>query len=248
MPIQEKFLRQLIVIMMAGGLLASTWHLAAAYENMEVQNGGSITGVVKLKGAAPPAAQLEITRDQKVCGSGTKSSEALVVSPQGGVKYAVVSLQNISQGKPQPEGKENPRLVQEKCWFNPHVVLVPAGSTLDLFNHDKTTHNIHTRSKANPIINSAHPSFRKRLRLKNKFKQPETIKAKCDMHAWMSAWFVVTDHPYYAVTDANGAFSLQDVPPGTYTLQVWHETLGQQTQQVTVAANGETPAEVEFSQ
>ena len=125
---------------------------------------------------------------------------------------------------------------------------VPAGSTLDLFNHDKTTHNIHTRSKANPIINSAHPSFRKRLRLKNKFKQPETIKAKCDMHAWMSAWFVVTDHPYYAVTDANGAFSLQDVPPGTYTLQVWHETLGQQTQQVTVAANGETPAEVEFSQ
>ena len=81
MPIQEKFLQPLIVIMMAGGLLAGTWHLAAAYESMKVQNGGSITGVVKLNGAAPPVAQLEITRDQKVCGSGAKASEALVVSP-----------------------------------------------------------------------------------------------------------------------------------------------------------------------
>ncbi len=245
MPIRGKFLQKLILLVMACGLVGSMGRLAAAYETMEVQNGGTITGVVKLKGAAPPAAQLEVTRDQKVCGAAVKSSEALVVSPEGGVKYAVVSLQNIGKGKPQPETKENPRLVQEKCWFNPHVVLVPAGSTVDLFNHDKTLHNIHTKSKANPVVNKAHPSFRKRLRFK--LKEPETIKIKCDMHSWMSGWFVVTDHPYYALTETNGSFTLTDVPPGTYTLQVWHETLGQQTQEVKVTANGETSPVFEFT-
>ena len=168
-----------MVLFIACGLLGSLWRLASAYEAIEVQNGGAITGVVKLKGTAPPRPRLEVTRDQKVCGADAKVSEALVVSSAGGIKYAVVSLQHISKGKAQPQLKQNPRLIQQKCWFNPHVLLVPAGSTVDLFNRDKTMHNIHTKSKANPIINKAHPSFRKRLRFK--LKHPETIRIKCDM-------------------------------------------------------------------
>ncbi len=99
-----------------------------------------------------------------------------MISPEGGVKYAVVSLENISRGKTPPPLETNPTLVQEKCWFNPHVVLVPAGSTIDLFNRDKVMHNIHTASKRNPVVNKAHPSFRKRLRFK--LKKPEIVKVK----------------------------------------------------------------------
>ena len=134
--------------------------------------------------------------------------------------------------------EKNPTLIQEKCWFGPHVLLVPEGSTVDLFNPDKVMHNIHTASKINPVINKAHPSFRKRLRFK--LRKAEVIKTKCDIHPWMNAWLVVTDHPYYALTAANGSFTLTDVPPETYTLQAWHETLGKHTQQASVGANQET--------
>ncbi len=210
-------------------------HTAEAYEAIEVKAGGSITGMVKFVGTPPPPEALEITRDEEVCGTGTRPSETLVVSGAGGVKNVVVSLTDIEKGKAQPELPENPKIEQEKCWFNPHVLLVPAGGTVDLYNLDKTTHNIRTRSKKNRL-NKAHPSRKKLLQFK--LRKPEVVKFSCSYHKWMSGWFVITEHPYYAVTDAKGAFSLQDVPPGTYTLQAWHETLGTQVQEVEVSANG----------
>lgn len=244
MVLQTRCVQPMMLLVIVGIFLATAWHPGMAYEAMEVQNGGRVTGMVKFVGTAPAVEQLPITRDETVCGTGSRPSDALVVSANGGVQYAVVSLANITKGKPQPSTPDNPRLVQEKCWFTPHVLLVPAGSTVDLFNHDKVMHNIHTTSAKNPVINKAHPSFRKRLRFS--LNEPEVVKVRCDMHAWMSAWFVVTDHPYYAVTDAQGAFTLTDIPPGTYTLQVWHETLGQQTQEVTVRATSDAKTVVEF--
>lgn len=243
MPLKGRRLwMQLLLTVCA--LALSAGHDAQAYEPIQVTNGGKISGTVQFVGAVPPAEQLAITRDEKSCGTGTRPSETLVVSPQGGLKNAVVSITNITRGKPRPASKKNPQFVQEKCWFSPHVLLVPAGSTVDLFNRDKVMHNIHTVSKINPVVNKAHPSFKKRLRFK--LKKPEVIKVKCDMHTWMGGWFVVTDHPYYALTDANGAFALTDVPPGTYILKVWHETLGEQTLNVSVEAGGETRAAFEF--
>jgi hypothetical protein len=99
-------------------------------------------------------------------------------------------------------------------------------------------HNIHTVSTINPVVNKTQPSFKKRLRIK--LRHPETIKVNCAIHPWMSAWFVVTGHPYYAITDANGGFTLTDVPAGTYAVQVWQERLGTQTQTIEVSPNGET--------
>ena len=227
-----------LLAMVCGLLVGGMWGLGEAYEAIQVQNGGKITGTVQLAGPMLAPEQLQITRDQGVCGTGSRLSDALIVSPERGIKNVVVSLANISKGKPQPALPENPRLVQEQCWFSPHVLLVPAASTVDLFNNDNVMHNIHTVSQINPSINKAHPTFRKKLNFA--LRKPEMIQAKCDIHPWMSAWFIVTAHPYYAVTEANGAFTLTDVPPGTYTLQAWHETLGTQTRQVSVSANGES--------
>lgn len=246
MPSEGKSMLRLVLFMTVCGMIGGIWGLGEAYEAVEVQNGGTVTGLIKFAGAAPPPEQLEINRDEKVCGTGTRPSDVLIVSESGGIQNVVVSIEDIDTGKPQPDSKENPKLVQEKCWFNPHVSLVPAGSTVDLFNADKVMHNIHTASKINPVVNKAHPSFKKRLRFK--LREPEVIKIKCDMHSWMDAWFIVTAHPYYAVTAADGSFSLTDVPPGTYTLQAWHETLGKQTQQVKVEPNGETNIVFELKQ
>ena len=64
------------------------------------------------------------------------------------------------------------------------------------------------------------------------------IRIRCDVHSWMTAWWVVQEHPYYALTDTDGVFSLEEIPPGTYTLEAWHETLGTITRAVTVEPNG----------
>ena len=226
-----------LVVSVTGGL----WQVVQAYETVDVKDGGRITGTVTFVGTPPQPETLTVDRDQEKCGVESHLSESLVVSKTGGIQNVVVSIENIEKGKAQPALEQNPTLVQEKCRFNPHVLLVPADSTIDLYNRDKAMHNIHTVSKANPVVNKAHPSFKKRLRFK--LRKPETIKVKCDMHTWMSGWFVVTEHPYYVITAADGTFSLSDVPPGTYTLKAWHETLGTQTQEIEIQTNGETKAD-----
>ena len=236
---------QLMLLALICGLVWGTRGLGEAYEPMPVQNGGVITGLVKFVGPVPSPKQIKVTRDQKICGTRPRPSEALIVSADGGIKNVVVSIENISKGKPQPALEENPKFVQERCWFSPHVLLIPAGSTIDVLNHDKVMHNIRTVSKINPIINKAHPSFKKRLRFK--LSKPELIKVNCDIHSWMGAWFVVTAHPYYALTDANGSFTLTDVPSGSYNLKVWHETLGQKSLQVRVKSGEESQLAFELA-
>ena len=78
-------------------------------------------------------------------------------------------------------------------------------------------------------------------------EQPEVVKVSCDVHGWMGGWFIVEDNPYYAKTDANGAYKLTDVPPGDYEVKVWHEKLGEKTQKVTVTGGGESKANFELA-
>ena len=98
-------------------------------------------------------------------------------------------------------------------------------------------HNINTRSEANPSFTVAQLKFRRIV--EKRIEEPEMpIRVRCDVHSWMGAVWVSHDHPYYAFTDAHGSFALDDVPPGTYTLEAWHETLGTVTHSVTVSPKG----------
>jgi hypothetical protein len=94
-------------------------------------------------------------------------------------------------------------------------------------------------------VNLAQPKFKKTIT--QQFEQPEFIKVTCDAHGWMSGWIVVEDHPYYAVTDQTGSFNLSNVPPGDYEVKVWHETLGEKTQKVSVKPKAETKATFELA-
>ena len=198
---------------------------ASAYEGGAVSNGGTISGTVKLQGAAPAPKPIDVTKDKEVCGQHDLKTEDLVVGAGGGIANAVVSITNISKGKPMDAAA--PVLDQKGCQYVPHVLLFPAGSTVKIVNDDGILHNIHTYSTKNPPVNMAQPKFKKTIEAK--FEQPEVIKVTCDAHGWMQGWFISEDNPYYAKTDENGNYKLTDVPAGDYEIKVWQEKLGDKT-------------------
>lgn len=192
--------------------------------------GGTISGVVKFAGTPPAPKKIAATRDKRVCGKNPIFKEDLVVDKgTGGIQWAVVSLQKASGSYPAKEVV----LDQRGCVYQPHVVVMAPG-TLKVKNSDRILHNVHSYSSANPAINQAQPGFRKVMTVK--FNKPERLVVRCDVHPWMEGWIVVAAHPFYAVTDAKGNFTLENVPPGTHTLEIWQEKLGTVTKQVTVKA------------
>jgi plastocyanin len=227
---------------LAGLILIASGTTARAYDGGPVQNGGSISGVVKFKGTPPARAPLDINKDKEVCATSPKLSQDLVVGADGGIEYAVVSIVGIEKGK--PFGDEKAVLDQKNCEYMPHIVLMPAGGTLEVKNSDGILHNIHTYSDKNPPLNRAQPKFKKTIQ--ETFKEPEFVKLTCDVHGWMHGWLTVEANPYYAVTDEKGAFKLTDVPAGSYEVKVWQEKLGETTQKVAVQPDADTTVTFEL--
>jgi len=212
---------------------------AYAYDAAPVANGGTVTGVVKFDGVAPKPARLEIGKDKDVCGVHPLYDQSLEVGHGGGIANAVVTIQDIARGEP---FKPADGIVfdQKGCQYTPHVIAFPAGSTVKVLNSDGILHSIHTVSSINPVVDMAQPGFKKTISVT--IAKPEAIKVTCDAHNWMEGWWYVVGNPYYAVTDAAGHFSIANVPPGTYTVQVWQEKLGEISRKVTVAAGAPVTA------
>ncbi len=230
-------------LMAAAALVMAT--NAGAYETITVTDGGTVKGQVKYDGSPPARKKIDITKDAKVCGTeSSKLSETLIVGAGGGVANAVVRLTGVTKGVALEA--QTPTMDQRVCQFRPHVLVFPAGSTLTVLNSDGILHNVHTYGEANPPVNKAQPGFKKKIQLK--FDKPEfPVRVECDAHPWMKAWFVVQDHPYYALTDESGNFSLANVPPGDYTVEAWQETLGRQTAKVSVKSGAEESVMISFA-
>jgi len=208
---------------------------------LAASSGGTISGRVILVGDAPPPKKIKVTKDGEKCGSEI-TSEELVIGADKGIQNAVVSVVGLKGAPPKPT---TPATIDQKgCTFRPHVIIVGAGAPLDILNNDGILHNFHTGGTKNSPLNRAQPGFRKKMT--ETFNQPETMKVSCDAHSWMSAWIVVTDHPYVDATESNGAFKIADVPPGNHTIEVWHETLGKLTRTVAVKAGEETKLTIEL--
>ncbi|MDP2606216.1 MAG: carboxypeptidase regulatory-like domain-containing protein [Deltaproteobacteria bacterium] len=199
---------------------------------------GSISGKVVFVGDAPQAKKIRVTKDNEKCGSEILNEE-LIVSADRGIKNAVVSVAGV-KGK----AAGSATIDQKGCFFAPHVVIVPTGGSLDILNNDGILHNFHTQSSKNAVINKAQPGFKKKMT--EKFTQPEVFKVVCDAHSWMAAWIVVTNDNS-AVSADGGAFKITDVPAGTHKVEVWHETLGKLTKEVTVKVGEEAKITIELS-
>ncbi|HEX9144367.1 MAG TPA: carboxypeptidase regulatory-like domain-containing protein [Candidatus Binatia bacterium] len=205
--------------------------------------GETIKGNVRYAGAPVERKKLRVTIDQYICGK-EKDAEELVLSPTNGIRNAVVSLQNPPPGTKWASNDSAVTMDQKQCAFVPRVVVVPVGGTVEFLNSDRLLHNVKSAGKENPPFNRAQPHARS---ISFKFKKPEILRVDCDLHSWMRGWVVVAEHPFYAVTNEQGEFILDNVPPGKYSLQVWQESLGTVTQEVVVSKRGTTTVTVTMS-
>ena len=197
-----------------------------SYKETEVPNGGSIRGTVRFVGVVPQLVQLPISKDDKVCGK-KKASPRLVVGKNQGVANTIIYLEGITSGKRFPDSS-TVTMNQYKCEYSPHILLVPPRSILEIVNSDKVLHNVHTYdvgAQMKTVFNIAQPIVGQRTVVKQKPKNNRGLAfATCDAgHPWMSAYVMYMDNPYCTLTDSNGNFTLEDIPPGSYTLKMWHE-------------------------
>ncbi len=161
------------------------------------------------------------------------ATETEVVGSDGAVGNVFVYVKDGLGDRPFTAPSEPVVLDQKGCHYAPHVLGIQIGQPLQIVNSDDTLHNVHGLPKANKEFNQDQPI--QGMKMTHTFSTKEVmIPFKCDVHGWMNAWIGVLDHPYYAVTSTNGTFSLKGLPPGTYTIEAWHEKLGTQTQTVTV--------------
>ncbi len=172
-----------------------------------------------------------MTIDQYVCGN-EKDAGDLIVSPQKELRNAVVWIDNPPAGAAAaPAQPAKVEIDQNGCAFIPRLVVIPAGGTVDFLNSDRLLHNIHATPKLNVAFNRTQPKSRT---IPVTFAKPEIVRINCDLHSWMAAWVVVAAHPWYAITGADGQFAFDNLPPGQYRLQVWHERLGTVPATVTI--------------
>lgn len=203
-----------------------------------------IIGRVLYQGTPPKPKPINFG-PEKLCADLSKDKtplyETLVVDESGAVKWALVSIRGDVPGKyPVPD---KPVVVDQiGCLFVPHVAALMAGQEVEYRNSDPVSHNIRGMPKKNPAFNTI---FSAKMATKSKLEIPEYgIPLKCDIHFWMSGFVHVLPHPFFAITGDDGSFVISGVPPGTYSLLAWHETLKPRNQSVTVAA-GEVK-EVDF--
>jgi hypothetical protein len=187
--------------------------------------GGTIEGIVRLAGPAPAVAPRPIARDAKVCGR-EAPAESVVVDSAGALANVVVFVKDGRfPGAPPPVA--DAALDQRQCRYVPHVQALTVGTPLAVMNNDPILHNVHGNDSSSTVFNVAMPI--KGQRLPVALRKPGLVRLQCDAgHSWMNAWIYVFDHPYYAVTDASGAFVIKDVPAGDHVLELWHEPPGGQ--------------------
>ena len=216
-------------------VIACSGAATAAYREVAVADGGRIVGTVRIVGVVAPPPPQPVFKEREFCGE-TVPDDRLVVDAAGHLAGVVVHLDGIEAGKPVPRS-EPVRLDNRRCAFVPHVVAASVGQTLEMRNEDPFLHDAHAFLGAQTLFNLAIPKGRT---VRHVLDRAGIAHVNCNVrHTWMHAYLIVTDDPYHAVTDGGGRFTLDDVPPGTYTVVAWHEMLGTVERRVTVAP-GET--------
>lgn len=197
---------------------------------------GAVSGAIKFKGEMPAAEAVDISSDP-VCEGLHADGFAMtsVRGENGGLADVFIELTGVPDERYKAPD-EAVLLDQVGCTYVPHVFGVMKKQDIKILNSDDTLHNIHPTPKVNREFNVGMPT--KGMEITKSFKKPEeALLFKCDVHVWMKAYCFVMEHPYFAVTDASGKFSIRtaDLPDGEYGVKTWHETLGAKEGKVTVA-------------
>jgi plastocyanin len=193
--------------------------------------GGTIKGSVAFSGNPPPAKTVSKVSDAN-CGDAEAPDEAILLTRDGkALQNVVVRVKDAPAG----EVPKTPVVIDQKeCMYRPRVQAAVEGQKISVKNSDGTLHNVHTYLGKKNFFNIAQTPGQAPIE-KAAPAGADVIRLKCDVHPWMAGWVVVNKSPHFAVSGDKGSFEIKNVPPGKYTLEAWHEKLGTQTAEVTVA-------------
>jgi len=200
----------------------------------------TVAGAVNYDGAVPNLKPVSMSADPTCASkhSGPVPSDVLELGPNKELGNVFVYVKEGLPADATWTAPSTPATIdQNGCLYHPHVIGLMVGQPLKFLNSDGLLHNVHALPQVNQEFNIAMPAERKEA--EHTFDQAEGVfHVKCDVHPWMTAYVGVLKHPYFSVSGADGKFSIANLPAGTYTIEAWHEKLGTQTQQVTVADGG----------
>ena len=211
----------------------------AEFFQLDPATAAKLSGTVRFTGKPPEAKRISMDAEEacEKLNPQPVLNATVVTGVNGSLANALVYIKSGLEGKTFEPPKEAVVIDQKGCMFVPRVVPLRANQTLSVKNSDPVSHNIHPRPTNNREWNQQQPPGSPDL--ERRFPRPEImIPVRCNVHSWMRAWIAVLDHPWFAVTKEDGTFDWPSVPPGDYTVAVWHETLGELTEKVTLAPRG----------
>jgi len=220
--------------------LCATVSLASA-----APSAGTLKGRIKLTGPEPGNRVIRMGMDPmcaKLWTGKRPVDEVVVVSKDGGLQNAFVKLDGSFPGSPVPS--QPVLLDQQGCFYHPRLLGARVGQVLRVKNSDNLLHNVHSSSTHRNGFNFGQPIAG--ITSDFKLADEEMLRVACDVHRWMTAWIGVVDHPYFAVSGADGSFVINNVPAGKRNVTVWHETLGTLTKSVDVKEGATTTLEFDY--
>lgn len=221
---------------------SSTSSTPSAASDADRATSGILTGSVVLDGTVPAAAIVRLDADPKclaLAAGEARRTEHVVMGSGNTLQNVFVYVKDGLPAAMYPVPAQPVVLDQQKCRYVPRVLGIQVGQQLTIRNSDPLLHNVRAESTINEPFDVGTPI--QNMEVHRTFATREVmVPVKCNVHGWMNAFIGVLEHPYFAVTDANGRFSIPQLPPGTYTIEVWHDQFGAQHQQVTVAPQATT--------
>ena len=212
---------------------------------VDAATAGAVTGKVTFMGTPPPSETISMSSDPRCMNAGAKT-ETVMVSGDGSLQNVFVYVKDGLGNLKFPVPAAPLVLDQKGCQYRPHVFGVQAGQPIEILNSDATLHNIHAWPQTNQEFNVGQAL--QGMKDTHVFTTQEVmVPFRCDVHRWMNSFVGVVAHPFFAVTGADGSFQLKGLPPGTYTIEAWHEKFGTKTASVTIGAKESKDVAFTFS-
>jgi hypothetical protein len=198
--------------------------LAPLAPPVDTTTAASVTGTVRFDGAPPRLSPIDMSASPACMHANAKPvvPQPVVMGADGALANAVVYVKSGLGNYRYPAPQTPVTLDQKGCMYAPHVVALMVGQPFEVANSDLTMHDVHPMLRNNPPWDKS--QLPGSAPYKASFASPEfAAVVGCMIHPWMRAYLFVFDQPYFAVTSRDGTFDLKNLPPGTYTVEAWHE-------------------------